>query len=257
MKADPKTIAAVAPTAVKAQPFKQLLSEARNELNLKKVKAGFGNVTSLAAAPRPLVAAARPQLSVVAQKQATIASTAHAATATTQQRSRAQADGEAVRLGAVRGDHAKHAESLSSVRAERTEAQVDRATERLIDFITKELSQDPMPASTPVASGGVATVGDKGGQEQVASVDAPAESKAEQAVALIEKIETFVKSARPGLSLTLNNSLGAQVEIERIGPREIALKLVGQRGPPSAEAVSRIREELLARGLKVGALSVS
>jgi hypothetical protein len=84
------------------------------------------------------------------------------------------------------------------------------------------------------------------------------ETKAAQAVALIEKIETFVKAnQRPALALTLNNTLGARVEIERIGPGEVALKLVGQRGPPSPEAVSRIREELLARGLKVAALSVA
>ena len=88
-------------------------------------------------------------------------------------------------------------------------------------------------------------------------VEAAPETKAAQAVALIERIELFVKSQRPGLALTLNNSLGAHVEIERMGPKEIALKLVGHRGPPTAEAVSRIREELRARGLKVGALSVA
>jgi hypothetical protein len=88
-------------------------------------------------------------------------------------------------------------------------------------------------------------------------LDAPPEAKAAQAVALIERIELFVRSQRPGLALTLNNSLGAHVEIERIGPKEIALKLVGHKGPPTAEAVSRIRDELRARGLKVGALSVA
>ncbi|MEO6119208.1 MAG: hypothetical protein ABIP12_00855, partial [Terriglobales bacterium] len=54
----------------------------------------------------------------------------------------------------------------------------------------------------------------------------PEEGKAAKAIALIERIETFVRSQRPGLALTLNNSLGAHVEIERIGPKEIALKLV-------------------------------
>lgn len=84
------------------------------------------------------------------------------------------------------------------------------------------------------------------------------ETKAAQAAALIEKIEVFVKSnQRPALALTLNNSLGARVEIERIGPGEVALKLVGHHGPPSPEAVSRIRDEMTARGLRVAALSVA
>jgi hypothetical protein len=76
-------------------------------------------------------------------------------------------------------------------------------------------------------------------------------------VALIERIETFVKSQRPAIAMTLNNSLGARVEIEKLGPGRIALRLVGQNGPPTPETVSRIREELRSRGLEVGALSVS
>ena len=70
-------------------------------------------------------------------------------------------------------------------------------------------------------------------------------------------VDAIKPDTEPGLALTLNNSLGAHVEIERIGPREIALRLVGHKGPPTAEAVSRIRDELRARGLKVGALSVA
>jgi hypothetical protein len=77
------------------------------------------------------------------------------------------------------------------------------------------------------------------------------------AMALIERIQVFVRNAqRPSLSLTLDNSLGARVEIERLGPGLVAVKLVGHKGPPSPEAVGRVREEILARGLKVGALSV-
>lgn len=83
-------------------------------------------------------------------------------------------------------------------------------------------------------------------------------TRASQAVELIEKIESFLKNARtPCLCLTLNNSLGSTVEIERIGPREVALKLTGHKGPPSAEDISRIRDEMTARGLKVCALSVA
>jgi hypothetical protein len=83
-----------------------------------------------------------------------------------------------------------------------------------------------------------------------------AEERAVQAAALIERIEVFVKSQRPALALTLNNSLGARIELERLGAGRIALRLVGNGGPPSPEIVSRIREELRARGLQLGALSI-
>jgi hypothetical protein len=47
------------------------------------------------------------------------------------------------------------------------------------------------------------------------------------------------------------------VEIERLAQGLVAVTLIGRRGPPPPECVSRVREELLARGLKVGAISVA
>jgi hypothetical protein len=238
MKVDPKAVLAQA-TLVKAQPFKQLLAEARSELK-KDV--------------RPTVP---PGLTLKATA-AVAAKTAVAATSTTAQltQKRVHADAEATRLDSVRAQHGHTAETLTHARANQSEAVIDRAAARILDFITRELEQDPPPKQRPLE---VATAHHLPAPVSSKAPSANPEASAAQAVALIEKIEVFVKSQRPGLALTLtlNNSLGAHVEIERIGPKEIALKLVGHRGPPTAEAVSRMREELRARGLKVGALSVA
>jgi len=236
MKVDPKAALAQA-TLVKAQPFKQLLAEARSELK-KDVRPTVPPGLTLKATA---VVAAKPAV---------------AATSTTTQltQKRVHADAEATRLDSVRAQHGHTAETLTHARSSQSEAVIDRAAARILDFITRELEQDPPPKQRPLE---VATAHHRPAPVSAKAPTANPEASAAQAVALIEKIEVFVKSQRPGLALTLNNSLGAHVEIERIGPKEIALKLVGHRGPPTAEAVSRIREELRARGLKVGALSVA
>jgi hypothetical protein len=139
--------------------------------------------------------------------------------------------------------------------------------ERALDAITRELVGAFDGTASRVANdhpgkerlaAPVATVMETHHSQSAAEFRHEHQVKAAQAVALIEKIELFVKSTqRPAIALTLNNALGARVEIERVGPREVSLKLVGQHGPPSPDAVSRIREELQARGLKVSALSVA
>lgn len=248
MKVDPKTTVAAAATT-KAQPFKQLLAEAKAELGKDKKPPVPIAPRSATVSTRPVVqgATVQSQQRVVVQQQ-------------TLQRARAHVEGEAQRLGNVRGEHAKTAEGLQQVSAQHVEANHEKREARLIDFIVRELTAEERPSTTPrvpEATSAHHLQPTAGGAQPQPKLDAPPEAKAAQAVALIEKIEVFVKSQRPGLALTLNNSLGAHVEIERIGPKEIALKLVGHRGPPTAEAVSRIREELRARGLKVGALSVA
>lgn len=246
MKVDPKAQLAQA-TATKAQPFKQLLAEARSELK-KDVKPPAPPVPVLRAAAKSATAA-------------TVA-TATSTTAQTLGRARLQANSEAQRLGVVRTEAQEVTKGLTQVRSERNEVVEEKREARVLDFILKELVPEPTTHPRPQVEASVhhlhpspsTSLGING---PAPKLEAPPEAKAAQAVALIERIELFVRSQRPGLALTLNNSLGAHVEIERIGPKEIALKLVGHRGPPTAEAVSRIRDELRARGLKVGALSVA
>ena len=239
MKVDPKASVPPAVVAKAAQPFKQLLAEARTDLK-KDVK--------------PVVP---PGLRPIAKLALTRVSSTAVATSTVQtlNRARAHANAETQRLGVVRTEAQEVTKALTTVRSERSEVQQEQKAARILEFITKELTPEPQQ---PRALNLEASVHHLHPTVQAPpKVEAAPETKAAQAVALIERIELFVKSQRPGLALTLNNSLGAHVEIERIGPKEIALKLVGHRGPPTAEAVSRIREELRARGLKVGSLSVA
>ncbi len=236
MKVDSKASAPPAVVAKAAQPFKKLLAEARADLK-PDVK--------------PIVP---PGLRPIAKLALTKVSSTAVATSQTLTRARTQAHSEAQRLGVVRTEAQEVTRALTTVRSERSEVQQEQKAARILEFITKELTPEPQQRALNLE----ASVHHLHPTVQAApKVEAPPETKAAQAVALIERIELFVKSQRPGLALTLNNSLGAHVEIERMGPKEIALKLVGHRGPPSAEAVSRIREELRARGLKVGALSVA
>ena len=63
-------------------------------------------------------------------------------------------------------------------------------------------------------------------------------------------------STGPKLELPLSDVLGASIQIERMGKGEVALTVKGDKGPPKAEAVGRIREAIAARGIKIGALTV-
>ena len=73
---------------------------------------------------------------------------------------------------------------------------------------------------------------------------------------LIEKIEVMVRQQRPALRLELKGPMAGVLEIERTGPREVALKIVGLRGPPSPGELSQLRRELRAKKLKLSALWV-
>lgn len=212
----------------KAQPFGKLLAEARSALQGPLVPPGLKrrDVT---------VAAAHVQQAVLTQ-------------------ARVAGHAEAARLGAVRSEGLTFSDSAVEARVEHAGQQAAGTAERLIDLIVRELAADaprapvpPLPAveAPPTASSGAGPT------------LAPDRSRAGQAAALIERVETFLRSGRQGLALTLNNGLAARVEVERVGPREVAVKLVGRDGPPTPEVVSRVREQLRARGLRVAALSVA
>jgi hypothetical protein len=261
MKLDAKLAAAAVAQSTSTQPFKKLLAEAKSDLK-KDVQASQLTVPPglKTKAPQAATVSATGRVKAATQN-ATLPF--HTTTQQVRQQARAHADGEASRLHTVRAEHTRSAETLTHVRADTTEAVLDKAEAKIIEFILRELKSESanstgepiteravIPELTPQPTAAVSSAK----PQPTPDTDA---TRATQAVALIERIETFVKSQRPGLALTLNNSLGAHVEIERIGPREVALKLVGHRGPPSADTVSRIRDELRARGLKVGALSVA
>ena len=217
-------------------------------------------LTAKAAAPSARV----PTQAVLSAKPAAIAQPNTLAVA------RGRVDAEADRLGVTRAHHASTAEAATTARLALNEGAEQKTSGRVVDLIVKELvaefeTRPGGPAASnvgnpvqPIASlnevpfhfgASSATPAQRAAQT--------AELRANQAAALIERIDTFVRSQRPALALTLNNSLGARVEIERLGPGRIALRLIGRNGPPHADTVNRIRDELTARGLKVGALSVA
>lgn len=72
------------------------------------------------------------------------------------------------------------------------------------------------------------------------------------AAAWLRPQEIYLTEARrPAIALTLGEPLDAQVHLERLGPREVALFVVG-RGPLSSPATRRrLVKALRARGLTV------
>jgi hypothetical protein len=215
--------------AAPSQPFGKLLAEARAALHGPAVPPGLKR--------REVVAAAAAQVQQVALGQARVA--AHA---------------EAARLGLVRTEGLAAGEGAVAERLEQAGQEMSGTAERILELIVRELGSEPprqAPAALPAPVPALAATGGEG------PTPASGRSRAAQAAALIERVETFLRSGRQGLALTLDNALAARVEVERVGPREVAVKLVGRDGPPSPEAVSRVREQLRARGLRVAALSVA
>ncbi len=175
--------------------------------------------------------------------------------------------------------HVMHAEvqRLGAVRSEAQTQGQERTEHRLQDLIARELAKDARPTTAPTPAAPRATPGPLqaepprpsqesshregalSGAGALAGGGAPTEhvqanTRAEAALALIERIDVFVKSQRPALSMSLRGHLDATVEVERTGPREVALRVHGRRGPVAAEELGRLREALEARGLRLSAL---
>lgn len=75
-------------------------------------------------------------------------------------------------------------------------------------------------------------------------------------MAVVERIEVLLKSGRPALAMSLSGSLAAQVQIERTGPRQVAVTLVGRNGPPGAQAVEALRAQLAQSGITLSRLEL-
>jgi len=77
--------------------------------------------------------------------------------------------------------------------------------------------------------------------------------RVERALALVERIERFVRSGRPSLALTLRGGLAGRLELQRVAPGAISIRLASARPPPDSE-LSALRQALEARGLSVRSL---
>jgi hypothetical protein len=87
-------------------------------------------------------------------------------------------------------------------------------------------------------------------------VTPPREDRVERAMELVERIERFVRSGRPSLALTLRGGLPGRLEIERVAPGTIDLRLSSRRAL-SDRVLEEIRQALEARGLSVRSLETS
>ena len=79
------------------------------------------------------------------------------------------------------------------------------------------------------------------------------EGRIERALALVERIERFVRSGRPSLALTLRGGVAGELEVQRVARGAIALRLSSPH-PPSANELGELRRALEARGLSVRSL---
>jgi len=178
-------------------------------------------------------------------------------------------------LGQTR--QAMHGEAvrLRNVRTEAQSVAQEKTEHRLTELISRELAREfrgepsplPMARTTPAPlessrgtapTEGLPPTGEPRLAGNVAGPSAPDVSdpqlRAEATLQLIEKIELFVQSQRPALRLSLSGALAATVEVERTGPREVALRIQGRQGPLAQEELARIREGLEARGLRLRSL---
>lgn len=174
--------------------------------------------------------------------------------------------------------HAMHVEvqRLGAVRSESQALGQERTEHRLHELIARELSKDPRPAlplqpearpapgppppetqrpnQEPLGSDSASAVAASTGGAHAPAEEVSPAARAEAAMALIERIEVFVKSQRPALSMSLRGHLDATVEVERTGPREVSLRIQGRHRPVGAEDLSRLRDALESRGLKLSSL---
>jgi hypothetical protein len=159
----------------------------------------------------------------------------------------------------------------------RTEAQtgaLDKTEHRLAELISRELTRElraeppplsirasllppePSPGTAPAT--GLHAEGEPRLTLQAAEVASPEAAnpqlKVNATLQLIEKIELFVQSQRPALRMSLGWPLSAMVEVERTGPREVALRIQGRHGPLAQEDLARIRDAMGARGLRLHSL---
>ncbi|MBF5041194.1 hypothetical protein FGE12_02260 [Aggregicoccus sp. 17bor-14] len=186
---------------------------------------------------------------------------------------RAARPGSAEGLRLVRSGLHAEAQRLGDVRSEGLGRSEQRDGQRMAELISRELRREltretapsPLPEPTRHAerAQSPAELGAEGDTEGLAvggagarkahAQDAP-EARAEAALALIERIELFVRSQRPAMALSVGGALAATVEVERTGPREVALRLTGRNGPPAPTALTELRAALEARGLRLRSL---
>lgn len=167
-------------------------------------------------------------------------------------------------LAAARGEAEVTSQSRTNDRTQGMAGQAQQMKQRIGELLARELGRLPDAPTTlapsrehrrdrqePLASSRVET-------RALAEPGPPANATPEvsSVTALIEKVELFVRSNRPTLSLSLGGALSGQLEIEKVGPGKVALTLRGGASK-DAKTPERIRQALAARGLTVTRLRIA
>jgi hypothetical protein len=134
--------------------------------------------------------------------------------------------------------------ALRTEEARRTE-HAERVSPATPGAVSPEVRHPPLAPPGPTAPGVAGTT--------AGAPVSPVEGRVERALALVERIERFVRSGRPSLALTLRGALPGEVEVQRVGPGAIVLRLSSAR-LPSENELGELRQALEARGLSVRSL---
>jgi hypothetical protein len=131
---------------------------------------------------------------------------------------------------------------------------------RLVSLLRAAIEESPKPdvrlevgllkpERLGLGPGAVHPVQIQAAREKPASVDAPAPCSAAHAARMIERIEAFVKSGRPGITLSLREPWPAEIQLERTGPSRINIFIRGRALPP--EGWKQVQRAMRARGIEL------
>jgi hypothetical protein len=113
--------------------------------------------------------------------------------------------------------------------------------------------KSPLHAPEPPSVAPVPHPGAPGAGSETTPLTHASAARVERALALVKRIERFVRSGRPALAMTLRGGVAGRLEVQRVGPGAIALRLSSARPPPDGE-LAELRQALEARGLSVRSL---
>lgn len=128
--------------------------------------------------------------------------------------------------------------------------------QRAAERIAAELGRGPAEErALPVISAQPTAHGFGGAQQP--GTPAPPATRVEAAMELVTKIEVWLKSTRPALTLGVAGALNSEVTVERTGPGRVSLSFRGKNGPPSHSDVRAVRDALERRGLLLTSVRIS
>lgn len=171
----------------------------------------------------------------------------------------AAGDRTATTLQHARAGHELQTQQWSERSAEFDRRDVGRTEAKAFDKLALELLKPFAPDERPPAAlQPVSSVGAGGGQAAGASATpSPPQTRAEAARELVQKIEVWLKTSRPALTLGVGGALQAEVTVERTGPGRVSLSLRGHHGPPSHSDVRAVKDALEQRGLLLTSVRIA